>query len=87
MNLSRTIYMNVQLGDIIRLRRAVNLSPLYDHIPDYIPSGQYGQVMGFNDGEDDEPTLYVRFAEPYTHLQEFRIGVDAVDVVSRFSLN
>lgn len=76
----------IQVGDIVRVREALALIPLYKHAPDEVPAGIYGEVMDYF--QDAGDTYYrVEFHEPYEYVNEIPLPSHSLEIMFRFFIN
>lgn len=73
----------LQIGDIVRVRRSIALQPLDPRAPEEIPAGIFGEVIDFQPGDLGELRCRVDFHEPYEIFSEIPIGESMLELVFR----
>ena len=66
----------IQIGDIVRVRKSIELVPLDKRTPSVIPGGIYGQVVDLTSGLIGETLCWVDFHEPYEYINQSGVSID-----------
>lgn len=73
----------LQIGDIVRVRRSLELVPLDKRTPSFIPAGIYGQVVDISEGMLGEAMCWVEFHEPYDYVSKTALEEHLLELVFR----
>lgn len=73
----------LQIGDLVRVRRTVELVPLDNRTPHEIPGGIYGQIVDITEGITGEVLCWVEFHEPYEYVNKTALEESILELMFR----
>ncbi len=79
--------MDLQVGDLVRIRQNINLVPLTQEVPDHIPAGIYGEVIEIFARGGGDVYCQVEFHEPYEIFNDLVLAAHDLELMFRISLN
>lgn len=78
---------DLQVGDIIRIRQAIQLIPLEEGIPAEIPAGTLATIVDVVLFDAEDLQYQVVFSDEMAHFNDIYLSADFFDLMFRFSLN